>query len=99
LLLKLDDVINAILAMRILVQFVAQAIGVVLLRRRKGGSGLPFRMWLYPVPVILSVIIWLFVWFSTGRAALVGLVLVACGAIVFFVARNRWFAVAKEKIV
>jgi amino acid transporter len=99
LLLKLDDVINAILAMRILVQFVAQAIGVVLLRRRNGTAHLPFRMWLYPVPVILSVCVWLFIWFSTGATALVGLVLVACGAIVYFVARDRWFAGAKKKMM
>jgi amino acid transporter len=98
LLLKLDDVINAILAMRILVQFVAQAIGVVLLRRRNGTAHLPFRMWLYPIPVILSVCVWLFIWFSTGSTALVGLVLVACGAIVYFVARDRWFAGAKKKM-
>ena len=47
LLFKLSEVISAILAMRILVQFIAQAIGVVLLRK-KHGSNLPFRMWLYP---------------------------------------------------
>jgi amino acid transporter len=96
LMLRLEDAINGILAMRILVQFVAQAIGVVLLRRRKGTDGLPFRMWLYPVPVILSVCIWLFVWFSTGYAAFLGLSLTACGVIVYFVARNTWLA--KKKI-
>ena len=35
LLFKLGDAISAILAMRILVQFIAQAAGVVLLRRKK----------------------------------------------------------------
>jgi amino acid transporter len=88
--LRLADAINAILAMRILVQFVAQAVGVVLLRRRKGTKDLPFRMWLYPLPVILSVVIWLFVWYSTGLAALLGLFLVACGVVVFYVARDGW---------
>lgn len=91
LLLRLADAINAILAMRILVQFVAQAVGVVLLRRRKGTKDLPFRMWLYPVPVILSVSIWLFVWYSTGwLAALLGLFLTACGLIVFYQAKDGW---------
>ncbi|GGB15397.1 APC family permease [Puia dinghuensis] len=98
LLLRLEDAINAILAMRILVQFVAQAIGVVLLRRRKGTEGLPFRMWLYPLPVILSISIWLFVWFSTGLAALLGLLLMGFGTVVFFVARDTWLAGAKKKI-
>jgi amino acid transporter len=90
LVLRLAEAINAILAMRILVQFVAQAVGVVLLRRRKGKKDLPFRMWLYPLPVILSVVIWLFVWYSTGLFALLGLFLVACGVVVFYVARDGW---------
>jgi amino acid transporter len=90
LVLKLADAITAILAMRILVQFVAQAVGVVLLRRRKGTEGLPFRMWLYPLPVILSVVIWLYIWVSTGLAALLGLFLSACGVVVFYVARDGW---------
>ena len=82
--------ISAILAMRVLVQFVAQAIGVVLLRRRKGTAGLPFKMWLYPLPVILSIAIWLFVWYSTGIIALFGLILAAIGVVVFFLTRGRW---------
>ena len=88
--LKLQDAINAILAMRILVQFVAQAVGVVLLRRRNGTKDLPFKMWLYPLPVILSIAIWLFVWYSTGIAALLGLFLAACGVVVYYVARDGW---------
>jgi amino acid transporter len=90
LVLKLADAISAILAMRILVQFVAQAVGVVLLRRRNGTANLPFKMWLYPLPVILSVCIWIFVWYSTGIAALLGLILTACGVVVYYTTRNSW---------
>lgn len=90
LLLRLQDAINAILAMRILVQFVAQAVGVVLLRKRNGTVHLPFKMWLYPLPVVLSVAIWLFVLYSTGPAALLGLFLAACGIVVFYVFRSNW---------
>ncbi|GAB3829379.1 APC family permease [Hymenobacter jeollabukensis] len=64
LLFKLGEVISAILAMRILVQFVGQAVGLVLLRRRRGTQGLPFRMPLYPLPVIVAVAVWLWVFFS-----------------------------------
>ena len=98
LLLRLADAINAILAMRILVQFVAQAIGVVLLRRRRGTRDLPFRMWLYPLPVILSVAIWIYIWLMTGIAALLGLFLAACGIVVFYVARDSWKGQALKKI-
>ena len=90
LLLRLENAINAILAMRILVQFVAQSIGVVILRRRNGTAHLPFKMWLYPLPVILSVSIWLFIWYSTGRAAWLGLLLTAFGVGVFYIFRSSW---------
>lgn len=81
---SLKEVISAILAMRILIQFIAQAIGVTLIRKRIGTERLPFRMWLYPIPVILSVIIWLFLFFSTGWIALSGLFLIGMGMLVYF---------------
>jgi amino acid transporter len=71
--------------MRILVQFISQAIGVVLLRKRKGIKELPFKMWLYPLPVIVSVIFWLFVFFATGWFALWGSLLVVSGWVVYLV--------------
>lgn len=90
LLFKLSDVISAILAMRILVQFIAQAMGLMLLRRKPEPQQPYFRMWLYPLPVILSVWIWLFVFYSTGHFALVGLALAAAGVLVFFLTRHWW---------
>ncbi|MEI6947887.1 APC family permease [Paraflavisolibacter sp. H34] len=84
LLFKLKDVISAILAMRILVQFIAQAAGVVQLRKTRGTAHLPFKMWLYPLPVVVSVIVWLFVFFSTGKFALWGCVLALAGLGVYF---------------
>jgi fructoselysine transporter len=90
LLFKLGDVISAILAMRIVVQFIAQSVGVIFLRKRNGTAQLPFKMWLYPLPVILSVWIWLFVFYSTGRVALLGLVLAVSGVLVYYLTKNMW---------
>jgi fructoselysine transporter len=81
---SLKGVISAILAMRILVQFIAQSIGVVLLRKRNKGKPLPFRMWFYPLPVITSILIWLFVFFSTGWFALWGVLISFAGVIAFY---------------
>jgi fructoselysine transporter len=44
LLFKMKDVISGILAMRIMVQFIGQAVGLMLLRERKGITNLPFKM-------------------------------------------------------
>jgi amino acid transporter len=84
LLFKLSDVISAILAMRILVQFIAQAIGVILLRRRRKTADIPFKMWLYPLPIIISIIIWLFVFISTGRYAIWGALIALTGVGIYY---------------
>jgi fructoselysine transporter len=68
LLFRLGEVISAILAMRILVQFVGQAVGLMLLRRRRGTASLPFKMPLYPLPVIVVIIVWLFVFVGIAPA-------------------------------
>ena len=83
LLFRLREVIAAILAMRILVQFVGGAVGVMILRKKWGRERLPFRMWLYPVPAVAAILLWLGVFFSTGRTALAGLGVMAAGAVVF----------------
>lgn len=89
---KLTDVIKAIVAMRILIQFIAQAIGIVLLRNRKSAQDIPFKMWLYPLPVIISVIMWLFLFYSTGWYALWGTLMAAAGAVVYRIIRRRLVA-------
>lgn len=82
---SLKETISAILAMRILVQFVAQAVGIVMLRKRFGTGNLPFKMWLFPLPVIVSIIIWLFIFFSTGWFALYGSLIAVIGVFVYFI--------------
>ena len=89
LMMKLSDVITAILAMRILIQFIAQGVGVVLLRKRFGTKDLPFRMWLYPLPVLLSIAIWFFLFMSTGWFAVYGLSIAALGVICFYAVNRR----------
>ena len=81
--MKLQDVITAILAMRIVVQFIGQAIGVVLLRNRFGTKDLPFRMWLFPIPIMLSIATWFFLFISTGWFAVWGTLIATAGIIVF----------------
>lgn len=85
LVMKLADIITAILAMRILVQFIGQAVGVSLLRKKFGKRNLPFKMWLFPIPVILSVIVWIFLFVSTGWFAVWGSLIAVAGIIVYFI--------------
>jgi amino acid transporter len=87
--MKLSQVISSILAMRILIQFIAQGIGVALLRNRFGKKDLPFKMFLFPLPVVASIFIWLFLFVSTGWFALWGSLIAVVGVIVYFLVRAR----------
>lgn len=85
LLFKLSDVINAILAMRILVQFIAQAIGLLLLRRLRT-QDFPFKMPFFPWPVYIAIMMWLGILLSTGYVMVLGGVFTtALGAGVYLV--------------
>jgi basic amino acid/polyamine antiporter, APA family len=53
---SLADVISALVVIRILLQFILQAIGIIILRIRRPNMARPFRMWLYPVPAILAIL-------------------------------------------
>jgi APA family basic amino acid/polyamine antiporter len=52
---SLADVISALVVIRILLQFIVQAVGLIVLRIRRPEMPRPFRMWLYPVPALLAI--------------------------------------------
>lgn len=87
--LSLIDVIRAILAMRCLIQFVGQAIGLVILRRRWGSERMPFRMWLYPLPVIVAIGGWIGIFLSTGRKPMLASLAAMGAGILVYLARAR----------
>ncbi|GAB4015361.1 APC family permease [Spirosoma koreense] len=94
LLFRLGDVITAILAMRIMIQFVGQAVGLLLLHRRRAAAEFPFRMPLYPLPVVLAIGVWVFIFFSTGLGFMLsGLAVTVLGVIAFLTSagvRKQW---------
>lgn len=83
--LKLKEAIAGILAMRLIVQFIGQAVGVMLLRRRQGTERLPFKMWLYPVPALLTMIGWAWLFWQTGATRKWGFMEIALGTFAFLV--------------
>ncbi len=90
LLFKLKEVITAIIIMRILIQFVSQAVGVILWRREKMKEGMPFRMPLFPIPAVVSIIIWLFIFLSSEMSfILFAFGIIASGICMFWV--KEWW--------
>jgi amino acid transporter len=77
-------VIDALIATRILVQFMGQAAGVMLLRRTRPDMPRPYRIWLYPVPTFVALVGWLFIFVTTDvRVIAFGVGILALGVVCF----------------
>ncbi len=99
LLFRLGDVISAILAMRILVQFIGQAVGLIIWRSRDPNAVRPFKMWLFPLPAILAILAWLWLFYALDwQFELAGIGVIVLGVMLFIVrarSRREWpFALA-----
>jgi len=62
---SLGMVIDALITTRILVQFVGQIFAVSLLRRNEPEMSRPYRVWLYPLPNLIALAGWIFVFATT----------------------------------
>jgi len=62
--LRLKDAIAALVVIRLILQFLVQAMGLIVLRLRRRDLARPFRMWLYPLPALLACVGFLFILFK-----------------------------------
>ena len=62
--LRLADLIAALIVIRIVLQFLVQSIGVIVLRIRRPDMPRPFRMWLYPLPALVAAGSFIFILIS-----------------------------------
>jgi amino acid transporter len=99
-LFALGIVIDALIATRILVQFIGQVAGVMRLRRTRPDMPRPYRIWLYPIPALVALVGWLFIFATTDvRVIGFGVGILALGVAGFLIWSHRlrqWpFAVAR----
>jgi APA family basic amino acid/polyamine antiporter len=62
--LRLRDAIAALVVIRLILQFLVQAIGVMVFRVTRPEIARPFRMWLYPLPALVAIAGFLFILFK-----------------------------------
>jgi len=85
----LDAVISALLSSRILVQFIAQ-IGAVARLRRQGARNPGFRMMLYPLPSIIALVGWIYIFATSGMAYILGGLAMLVAGIVAYAVWSRY---------
>ena len=81
--LSLERLIATLMVVQILFQYIAQCFAVVALRRRHPAVD-AFRMPLYPLPIVVSVVGWLYLVATAGwTALLVAVLAVVVGSLIF----------------
>jgi amino acid transporter len=87
--LKLQDVIAALVVIRITLQFLFQSVGVIILRIRRPDMPRPFRMWLYPLPALLATVGFIFVLRDRAKELRYAVVILIVGVIIYLVRAAR----------
>ena len=88
--LDLGTIIQALIVIQIVVQTLGQIVAVTLIRMYHPEIRRPFRMWAYPVPSVVAVILWLLVLVSTGTAIVgLGFLVLALGVGVYMIRAMR----------
>jgi amino acid transporter len=83
-LLDLTTVINMLTTVAVLVQSIAQIVALSVLRRRQPELRRPYRQWLYPVPSVLALAGWIYVYSSaTTLSIILSLVWIVGGIVAF----------------
>jgi amino acid transporter len=81
---SLGTVIDAMIVTRILVQFMGQIVGLILLRKNAPLMPRPYRMWLYPIPALVALLGWIFVFATTQlRVIYFGIAVLGLGVLAF----------------
>lgn len=84
--LSLEDVIKALMAARILIQFIGHTIALFLIRANRPDIERPFRMPLYPLPAVISMVGYTYVFIALGPMfMLFGIGTLLLGAAVYLV--------------
>lgn len=65
---SLGQLVNWLMQVQILLRFAWQCVAVLLIARYRPDIPQPFRMWLYPIPALLSLALWIALFF-TGPAS------------------------------
>jgi len=81
---SLGTVIDALIVTRILVQFMGQIVGLILLRKSAPDMPRPYRMWLYPIPALVALLGWIFVFATTQiQVIFFGIAVLGLGVVAF----------------
>src|SRR5262249_31277964 len=91
---SLGVVIDILIATRIIVQFIGQIFAVALLRKNAPNLKRPYRIWLYPLPSLIALVGWAFIYLTLDRPIkLFGLAAIVVGVVSYLLwsrSESKW---------
>ncbi len=102
---QLVDLLAALVVIRILLQFLLQQVGLIVLRRTQPNMERPFRVWLYPLPPLLACAGFLYILFARfefERELFFAFLIVLSGTILYMGRarkRREWPFAPVERVV
>jgi len=93
---RLSDLVAALVVIRIMMQFILQAVGVMIFRARQPEHERPFRMWFYPLPALLALGGFVYILISRKdfeREVILAMLLIVIGTAAYLIrarARDEW---------
>ncbi|MFN0111169.1 MAG: APC family permease [Blastocatellia bacterium] len=98
---SLGTVIDILIAFRILIQFIGQIVAVTLLRKNSPQLHRPYRIWFYPLPSLIALIGWLFIYLTLDwwviKYSLIALLIGVASFLLWSKVTDRWpFAPSSE---
>jgi amino acid transporter len=100
-LFTLTTIINAAVATLVIIQSLAQVAAIVVLRRRQPNLVRPYRQWLYPIPTIIALVGWVYIyvsatWLSIGLS--LGWIAIGCIAFLVYAKAERTWPFGPKEI-
>jgi len=86
---SLGIVIDVLIATRIIVQFAGQIFAVALLRKNSPKMERPYRIWLYPLPSLIALAGWSFIYLTLDREVIKFSLVALAAGVVSFLAWSR----------
>src|SRR5262245_30281685 len=86
---SLGIVIDVLIATRIIVQFAGQIFAVALLRKNSPKMERPYRIWLYPLPSLIALAGWMFIYLTLDREIIIFSLVALAAGVVSFLAWSR----------
>ena len=83
---SLNDLFNMLMAVMVLIQGIVQIAALSVLRRRQPNLRRPYRMWLYPLPSLIALAGWLFIYVQSGSWTIaISLAWIILGVVAFLI--------------